>query len=476
MNYFFSTKLNIFISLKLYNNIGDRMNKKFIIYITGIIILIIALILIFTNNKENETSKIEATILSKEDNLLTVQNSDNVIYVFKTDIVSVDVGESIVLEYTGLLDSTKSIQDGEVISYEVTDEETDENGIPLSWKDDGIFSAYYVLAYNKLQELSLDEKIGQLLLVRYSDEAKSDLDKYNFSGFVFFEKDFIGKTKAEVISMIDELQNSSNIPLLTAVDEEGGKVVRISSNSNLRSEPFKSSQELYSQGGFDLINSDTKEKSALLKSLGLNLNLAPVVDVSTNPDDYMYSRTIGENTSITSEYAKTVIEASKNTGISYTLKHFPGYGSNSDTHIGTSTDTRTLDDIMTNDIPPFKVGIDSGAEAVLVSHNIVNSLDPDNPASLSSNVHNLLRDELGFTGVIITDDIAMSALDSINDTTVKALVAGNDLVITTDYETSFNEVKTALQSGTLGENYIDKLAFKVLAWKYYKGIMIENSK
>ena len=470
------TILNIFINLKLYNSIGDRMNKKLIIYIGGIIILIIALVLIFNSKNNNKISKIEATILSKEDNLLTVQNSDNVIYVFKTDIVSVDVGESIVLEYAGLLDNSKSIQDGEVISYEVTDETTDENGIPISWKDDGIFSTYYVLAYNKLKELTLDEKIGQLLLVRYSDSAKDDLNKYNFSGFVFFEKDFTGKTKEEVISMIDDLQNNSKIPLLTAVDEEGGKVVRVSSNSNLRREKFKSSQELYNEGGFDLISSDTKEKSALLKSLGLNLNLAPVVDVSTNSSDYMYSRTIGENTSITSEYAKTVIEASKGTGVSYTLKHFPGYGNNSDTHTGTSIDTRTLNDIMTNDIPPFEAGINAGAEAVLVSHNIVNSIDPDNPASLSSNVHNLLRDELGFTGVIITDDIAMSALDSINDTTVKALTAGNDLVITTDYETSFNEVKSAVEDGTLGENYIDKLVFRVLAWKYYKGIMIENIK
>ena len=451
------------------------MNKKLILYLLGIGILIVLLVLVFSSmNKNNQTNKIEVTVLYAEDDLVTVQDSNNVIYVFKTDIVSVDVGESIVLEYAGLLDNNKSIQDGEVISYEVTDEETDQNGIPLSWKDDGIFSPYYVLAYNKLKELTLDEKIGQLLLVRYSESAKAALDKYNFSGFVFFEKDFFGKTKEQVINMIEELQNSSKIPLLTAVDEEGGKVVRVSSNSNLRSEPFKSSQELYEKGGFDLISSDTKEKSELLKSLGLNLNLAPVVDVSTDSNDYMYSRTIGENTSITSEYAKTVIEASKNTGVSYTLKHFPGYGSNSDTHIGTSIDTRTLDDIMNNDIPPFESGIEAGAEAVLVSHNIVTSLDPDNPASLSSNVHNLLRNQLDFTGVVITDDIAMSALDSIEDTTVKALVAGNDLVITTDYETSFNEVKDAIEDGTLGENYIDKLAFRVLAWKYYKGLMIDT--
>ena len=263
---------------------------------------------------------------------------------------------------------------------------------------------------------------------------------------------------------------------MIAVDEEGGSVVRVSSNPNLAISKFKSPQELYTEGGFNLIKSDTINKSALLKSLGLNINLAPVVDVSTNPSDYMYARTLGENTTLTSTYAKTVIEASKGTGVSYTLKHFPGYGNNADTHTGSSTDTRTYDDIMNNDIPPFEAGIEAGAEAVLVSHNIVNSIDSDNPASLSASVHNLLRNELGFTGIIITDDLAMGATLSISNATVKAILAGNDLIITTDYEESFNEIKTVLSNGTISENQIDKLAFRVLAWKYYKGLMIENNK
>lgn len=138
------------------------------------------------------------------------------------------------------------------------------------------------------------------------------------------------------------------------MDEEGGIVTRVSSNTNLRSEKFKSPRELYLEGGFDRIKEDTKEKSDLLESLGLNLNLAPVVDVSTNPDDYMYSRTLGENTDLTSRYAKTVIEESKNGNVSFTLKHFPGYGNNADTHDGTATDKRTYEEIMTNDIPPLK--------------------------------------------------------------------------------------------------------------------------
>ena len=214
----------------------------------------------------------------------------------------------------------------------------------------------------------------------------------------------------------------------------------------------------------------------MLYNLGINVNLAPVVDVSTNPQDYMYKRALGEDTQTTSIYAKTVISASKGHGVSYTLKHFPGYGNNGDTHGGAVNDDRPYDDIVKNDLPPFEAGIEAGAEAVLVSHNTVTNIDSSNPASLSPSVHNLLRNKLGFTGVIITDDLAMGATSSIDNVAVKAILAGNDLIITTDYEKSINEIKAALENNTINENLIDKLAFRVLAWKYYKGLLYENQK
>ena len=123
--------------------------------------------------------------------------------------------------------------------------------------------------------------------------------------------------------MINNVQNISKIPLITAVDEEGGSVVRISSNNNLTPNKFKSPQTLYKEGGFDLIRQDTIKKSNLLYELGINLNLAPVVDITTNNTDYMYKRTLGENKELTANYAKEVINASKETKVSYCLKHFP---------------------------------------------------------------------------------------------------------------------------------------------------------
>lgn len=340
------------------------------------------------------------------------------------------------------------------------------------YKNNSLFGKYYKKSLRKLKNMSIDQKIGQLLLVRYPEEEQKDvLKKYQFGGYLFFAKDFRNKTKDEVISMINDLQAASKIPILTAVDEEGGIVVRVSSNPNLRSERFLSSQKLYELGGFDKIKEDTIEKSNLLKELGLNLNLAPVVDVSTNKDDYMYERSIGQNSDITAEYAKTVISASKGSGVSYTLKHFPGYGNNIDTHTASSIDNRSLDDIEKNDLPPFKAGIEAKAEAILVSHNIVDSIDNKNPASISPKVHKLLRKNLNFSGIVITDDLEMGATKDIEDKSVKAILADNDLLIVTDYLESINEIKNAINNKIITENDLDKKVLKILEWKYYKKLL-----
>ncbi len=338
--------------------------------------------------------------------------------------------------------------------------------------DNGIFKSHYKEAYEIVKQMMVEEKIAQLLLVRYPDENQKEiLEQYQFGGYLFFAKDFKGKTKDEVISMTNMVQEVAKIPILTALDEEGGVVVRVSSNLNLRGSKFLSSQELYRQGGFDKIREDTIEKSSLLNSLGLNLNLAPVVDVSTNSSDYMYKRSLGQNAQITSEFAKTVIEASKNTGVSYTLKHFPGYGNNVDTHSNSSFDNRSLESLHEVDLKPFIEGIKSGAEAILVSHNIVTAIDSENPASLSSSINQLLREELGFTGVVIVDDLVMGAVKDIPDKSLKSLKAGNDLLITTNYLESIGEIKGGIDRGEITEEELDKHVIRILSWKYEKGLL-----
>lgn len=344
----------------------------------------------------------------------------------------------------------------------------------MFWCQPQIFADYEQLARQRLAQMTLDEKISQILLVRYPDQdGLSELAKYQFGGYLFFAKDFANKTTATVQAEIQALQKVAKMPILTAVDEEGGNVVRISSNTNLAPARFQSPQELYQQGGLAAIKADTLAKSQLLQSLGINLNLAPVVDVSTDPSDYIYDRSLGQDAEVTAQYARTVITTSKEGQVSYTLKHFPGYGNNSDAHQGSSIDDRTYTEIMQRDLLPFRTGIIAGAEAVLVSHNIVRSIDAHNPASLSPAVHQLLRNQLNFSGVIITDDIAMGAVTNIDNASVKAVLAGNDLIITTDYQRSITEIKTAIEQGSLDMSLVNQAAQRVLAWKYHKGMMVD---
>ena len=454
------------------------MRKKSVIVILLFIFMALTLFGIFYNNPKDEkkvnlkekTNTLNAMVINKENSKITVQDSDNIIYTFNSD-ADFNLGDTVQIEYDGDLDKNKELQDIIIKDYEVMHDYNGKNGIPKLWLDDGLFKKYYEKAYEKLENMTLDEKIAQILLVRYPDDGLGVLKNNQFGGYVFYAKDFKDKTYDEVKIMMSDLQGVSKIPILTAVDEEGGRVVRVSSNPHLASIPFKSSRELYLEGGFNRIKEDTIQKSKLLYDLGINLNLAPVIDVSTNSNDYMYSRSLGEDSDTTSEYAKTVISASHGLGVSYTLKHFPGYGNNLDTHEDVVIDKRSYESILKNDFPPFKAGIDEGAEAVLVSHNIVSSVDLENPASLSSSIHNLLRNELKFTGIIITDDLAMGATKDIYNSTVEAILSGNDLIITTDYGDSMNSVKEAINNGILNENLIDKLAFRVIAFKYYKGLI-----
>ena len=319
-----------------------------------------------------------------------------------------------------------------------------------------------------LDNMSVEEKVGQMFMVRVPKEnADKRVSEYHLGGYIMFGRDFDNKTKEEVINNIASWQEASDIPMLIGVDEEGGTVNRISTNTEFRSEPFKSSQELYKEGGFDLIYEDTITKANFLKELGINVNFAPVVDVSTNPDDYIYKRSFGKNANLTSEYAEVVVRAMKESNIASVLKHFPGYGNNTDTHTGISIDNRTLESFKENDFLPFEAGIKAGANIILVSHNIVTNIDPDNPASLSTRVHEILRNDLGFAGVIITDDLYMDAISKNYDSSVAvlAILAGNDLICTTDFESQIPEVIAAVEDGTISIDRINESVRRILELK-----------
>ena len=338
--------------------------------------------------------------------------------------------------------------------------------------DNGIFSNYYEQALEKLKAMSLDEKIAQVLLVRVpKDNGIEVLSQYQFGGYLLFARDTMNTTKEDFINKIIAYQNVSKIPLIVAVDEEGGSVNRISINPNLVEEPFRSSADLYREGGLDLIDEDTRRKNSILEELGINFNLAPVVDIASE-NSFIYKRTLGTDLDVLNEYVKRTINISKESKVSYCLKHFPGYGDNVDTHTGMAEDFRYLNELEIKDLIPFKTGIENGAEAILVNHNILVNIDNSSPASLSMVIHNILRNNLGFTGIIVTDDLYMDAIKNYYDRPViRALEAGNDLIIINDYGSGINEIKDAINNNSFDINILDKAVLRVLSWKYYKGLI-----
>lgn len=224
----------------------------------------------------------------------------------------------------------------------------------------------------------------------------------------------------------------------------------------------------------EAVRADALDKSAFLLDLGLNVNLAPVCDVSTDPADFIYARAFGQDAQATAEYADTVVSAMGEAGIGSVLKHFPGYGSNRDTHTGIAVDQRPLEQFRQSDFLPFQAGIDAGAGGVLVSHNIVTCLDPELPASLSPASYQVLREELGFEGVAMTDDLDMDAVQKyVEEGTapVMALQAGADLVLTSDPQGGIPSVLEAVETGALTWDRLDQSVLRVLRWKLQLGLL-----
>lgn len=331
----------------------------------------------------------------------------------------------------------------------------------------------------KIEQMTLEEKVGQLFIARCPDEAAAEKARqYHLGGYILFADDFDDKTKETIQQEIQSYQDLADIPLFIGVDEEGGIVNRISIHPLLRAVPFWSPQDLYAEGGLELIRSDTEEKCQLLQSLGINLNFAPVCDLSSDPDDFIYPRTFGKDAQAISEYVQTVVEVMNQNQIGSVLKHFPGYGNNADTHTGLVYDHRSYDTFVSNDFLPFAAGIQSGSGMVLVSHTIVCCIDADAPASLSSRVHQILRQDLAFDGVIITDDLAMAGVKKYcteEEIAVRAILAGNDLLCCTDFEEQIKYVLAAVEDGTISEAQIDASLRRILNYKIQLGIYSLNS-
>ena len=324
---------------------------------------------------------------------------------------------------------------------------------------------------DRLATMTLEEKVGQLFWARVpSDHQIEDLQSYHLSGYILFGRDFEGRNIEDIKALTKGYQTAAKIPLLIGSDEEGGTVTRISS---ILETPFQSPMTLYHQGGMEAVLSDTKQKAELLKSVGINAGLFPVADLARDHSAFIYDRTIGQDAQTTASYVQQVVEELKKSKVGSTLKHFPGYGDNGDSHTAIIQDNRSLDELRQADFLPFQAGIDAGADSVLVSHNILSKIDTV-PSSISPKITDLLRKELHFKGVIMTDDFDMAGIAdfvSQDEAAFQVIVAGNDLILGSSYQTQIPYLVKKISSGELTEERIDESVRRILTWKYDLGLL-----
>ena len=200
----------------------------------------------------------------------------------------------------------------------------------------------------------------------------------------------------------------------------------------------------------------------------MNINLAPVADISYNPNDYIYDRTLGKLPNETADYIAADVEGYVNDSFSCCNKHFPGYGNNIDTHGDIAIDNRPYETFLNEDFKTFEAGIAKKIPMILVSHNIVTCKDKKYPSSLSKTWHDILRNDLNFSGLILTDDLSMGAIKKYTNNVSEAVLAvqaGNDILLTSDYYIHLEAVINAVESGEISEDIINTACRRIIAWK-----------
>ena len=344
--------------------------------------------------------------------------------------------------------------------------------------------------------MTLEEKVGQLFIVRpealmnsittdvvenISDEAGTkeatqdiiqNMQKYNLGGFAMFAKNI--KTPEQTTKMIQTLKENSKLPLFFGVDEEGGIVARIANNPAFGVKNVDGGMQGIGATG-DPTNAFKAAEyiGSYLEKYNFNLDFAPVCDVNTNPEgNNMRDRSFSNDPKVAAEMVEQYVNGLHKHNVLSTVKHFPGTGDESgDTHHKFVTINKTWDELQNCELIPFKQAIQAETDFVMVGHvEFPNVTHDDLPASLSKEIiTEKLKNELGFSGIVITDALAMKAVDNMfpsDKAAVIALKAGVDiLLMPKDFKLAYNGVVNAVKSGEISEDELDEHLIRVLTIK-----------
>lgn len=331
-----------------------------------------------------------------------------------------------------------------------------------------------------VNKMTLDEKIGQMIVAGFNgtdvnEELINLVNTNKVGGVILFKRNI------ETSEQLKKLNNNidglnKEIPLFISVDEEGGRVNRLPSDM----EKFSSAREVGLKNDKDYAYNNGKSIGESLKVTGFNMNYAPVLDIFSNPKNTVIGdRAFGSDVETVSTMGIATMKGIEEEGIISVIKHFPGHGDTSvDSHYGLPIVYKTLEELENFELIPFKKAIKEGCKAIMVSHILLDKIDKQNPSSMSETVvTDILREQLGFDGVVITDDMEMGAITenfTVEDACVQSIIAGCDIVlIGSGNESIYNTIqaiKDSILNGKITEERINESVVRIIKLKneYFK--------
>ncbi|MGP4081485.1 glycoside hydrolase family 3 protein [Pseudalkalibacillus sp. R45] len=357
---------------------------------------------------------------------------------------------------------------------------------------------------NKIQHMTLEEKVGQLFMIHVYGQTPTDpnyedtnlnqnrgaknfkeaIEKYHIGGVIYFN--WTGNIGTPIdFEQVNALSNGLQdiamdqrmpIPLMIATDQEGGVVARVTEPATV----FPGNMALGATRSTDYARQSSEIMGMELKSLGINMDLAPVLDVNMNPENPVIGvRSFSENPDLVAAMGAAQVTGYQNEDVMATAKHFPGHGdTNVDSHYGLPIINHDLETLHEVDLKPFKAAIEAGIDAIMPAHIVVPALDDSGlPATLSKPIlTDLLREEMDFDGVIITDSLGMSGANVVppDRVPVEAFKAGADILLNPpNVPLAYNAMLDAVNSGEISKKRLNQSVFRILELKFKRGLFHE---
>ncbi|MBR2712374.1 MAG: beta-N-acetylhexosaminidase [Bacilli bacterium] len=329
---------------------------------------------------------------------------------------------------------------------------------------------------NKLTNMSLKEKIGQMIMIDYRDtlemnvELDDILNKYSPGGFILFKSNIQNYNQTK--KLLSDIKQSSDIPVMVSADQEGGRVQRLDERVGFDTIPpmgeigkTMNEEEVFNLG---------KKMGEELKNIGVDMDMAPVLDVFSNPENRVIAdRAFGTNSDIVKRLAMALSKGLQEEKIIPVGKHFPGHGDTlKDSHVDLPIITKDLEELKRLELVPFVEAIDKKIPGLMIGHLAVPKITGDNnPASLSKvMINDLLRKDLGYEGLVMPDSLKMKALSNHftnKEIYLRCIGSGNDIMLMPqNINEAFNTIYDAVNDGVIKEEQINNSVYRILSTKF----------